>query len=124
MPTHEALIYKVFPDGYNSSDAINHDSWCVYVEKRLQPDYETYKWLVSTAPGQRSFVFTRTGKRIYDTPLQRRWTRFDTLQEALELAYNVVNTNGPFGMTIERMNEHWEKRRKERDATDTGSATD
>jgi hypothetical protein len=108
MPRHEVLSYKVYPDGYDESTVGDKYNWVVTVERREQPD-GTFKWRVS-GRAESWYCYSSAGNRIQDAPRHRRYTRFDTLEDALAIAYKVVNTAGPMGWTLQQFEEHFRKR--------------
>jgi hypothetical protein len=112
MPTHETTCILVYPDGYEESTIGDKWRWLLYVERMLQED-GTYLWRVSGSHGQRGMVLTRKGKWIYDTALQKRWTRH-SYEDALALAYKYVNTagGGPYNWTMQQFEDHFKKKEK------------
>lgn len=109
MPKHEVTCYVVYPDRYDESTIVDKRHWLLYVERMLQED-GTYLWRVSKTHGQWGMVLTRKGKWIYDSRLQKRWTRH-SYEDALALAYKYVNTSGPMGWTLQEFENHFKRKR-------------
>jgi hypothetical protein len=108
MPRHEIRAYEVYPDGYDETTIGDKHNWVVTVEKREQPD-GSFRWRVAGRGGTFQ-CYSSAGNLIYDHARHRRYTRFDDLDKALEIAYKVVNTAGPMGWTIQQFEEHFRRR--------------
>lgn len=81
--------YTIYPTGYDQSP-VDSRHFCVYVEQF--PD--TGRWRIHDGFRGGGLV-SRTGRWIDDKPLNRQWTRFDTAEEAIEVALRAVDTR-PF----------------------------
>ena len=79
--------YTVRPTGYDESPFADTDRFCIYVEQ--YPD--TGRWRIHDGfrYGQ---IATRKGTWTRDRPQVRHLTRFDSAEEALEVALTAVDT--------------------------------
>lgn len=85
-PYYEATKYTIYPTGAKQFSPEVVRSYCIYVEKF----YDTGRWRVHDGFSG-GHLLSRTGNWLWDTPLNRQWTRFDTLQDALLAAMLAVD---------------------------------
>lgn len=85
-PRFSVTKYTVYPEGYDQGSTHGSNTFCVYVEQF--PD--TGKWYIHD--GTNYFLSTHKAVWVARSNLNKKWTRFDTAEEALDVALKAVDT--------------------------------
>jgi hypothetical protein len=77
--------YTIYPTGYDQSTFSDSYHFCIYVEQF----HDTGRWYIHD--GFRENRCTHKGTWVYENNLNKQWTRFDTAEEAIEVALKAVD---------------------------------
>ena len=88
-PRASVTKYTIFPRGYDEASLGDAYHFCIYVEQFI----DSRKWRIHDGYTRGGQVVTHKGNWVWDTPLNRQWTRFESADEALEIALVAVDNH-------------------------------